>query len=186
MRSACPLQEMAFQFRDLPNAPKLIAYFGRDAAHFPSASRHYPFHARCHVSAQKMPFYISAQLGFFVVVFAFLLFKLWIKVVIKQSFTYIYVKCIYYMNTWHTLQMHILNCFIRTIISSVVTFAMTCRGGNASKQDKNRLSKNVKNAGGVMGRWQESTDTAMTDWRQTINQGHFGWQDAPTQTWILQ
>ena len=37
---------------------------------------------------------------------------------------------------------------------------MTCWGGNASKQDTNRLDKNIQKAGGVVGRRQESIDTA--------------------------
>ena len=45
-------------------------------------------------------------------------------------------------------------------ITSVSTFAMTCWGGNAPKRDKNRLEKNIQKAGGVVGRRQESIDTA--------------------------
>ena len=37
---------------------------------------------------------------------------------------------------------------------------MTCWGGNASKQNKNRLDKNIKKVDRVAGRRQESIDTA--------------------------
>ena len=44
---------------------------------------------------------------------------------------------------------YILQTFHAATISSVLTFGMTCWGGNASKQGKNRLDKNTKKAGGV-------------------------------------
>ena len=37
---------------------------------------------------------------------------------------------------------------------------MTCWGENASKQDKNRLDKNIEKVDGVVDRRQENTDTA--------------------------
>ena len=49
--------------------------------------------------------------------------------------------------------------FYTATFSSVLTFGMSCWGGNASKQDKNRLDKNTKKAGDVVGRRQESINT---------------------------
>ena len=48
--------------------------------------------------------------------------------------------------------------FDKATISSVFTFGMTCWGGNAAKQDKNRFDKNIKQVGGVVVRRQESID----------------------------
>ena len=53
----------------------------------------------------------------------------------------------------------ILQMFYTATISSVLTSGMTCWGGNASKQD-NRLDKNIQKAGGMVGRRQESIDSA--------------------------
>ena len=55
----------------------------------------------------------------------------------------------------YTLQM-----FYTAVVSSVLTLGMTCWGGNAAKQDRTRLDQNTKKAGGVVGRRQESIDTA--------------------------
>ena len=50
--------------------------------------------------------------------------------------------------------------FYRFLYScSALTIGMICLGGNASKQDKDRLNKNIEKAAGVMGRLQENTDT---------------------------
>ena len=49
--------------------------------------------------------------------------------------------------------------FYTATFSSVLTFGMTCWGENASKQDKNRLDKNIKKVDGVVDRSQESTNT---------------------------
>ena len=61
---------------------------------------------------------------------------------------------------------------------------MTYWGGNAFKQDKNRLDKHSKKAGGVVvGRRQESTDTAyhrlVTNKLRTILADEI---DTPTET----
>ena len=52
-------------------------------------------------------------------------------------------------------------CFLQSsTISNVLTFGMTCWGGNAFKSDKNRLSlQNNQKAGGLVGRRQESIGT---------------------------
>ena len=53
------------------------------------------------------------------------------------------------------LREEMLQIFYTATISNVLTFGMTCWGGNASKQDKNRLDNNTKKAGGVGTRKQE-------------------------------
>jgi len=73
----------------------------------------------------------------------------------------------------------LINCtaFYATTVSSVLTFGMTCWGGNASKQGKNWLNKNIKKAGGVVRRRQESTDTDYY-WLATNKlRDNFGWRD---------
>ena len=53
-------------------------------------------------------------------------------------------------------------CFMQSsAISSVLTFGMTCWGGNAFKADrKNRLDKTIRrHRGGLVGTKQESIDT---------------------------
>ena len=42
---------------------------------------------------------------------------------------------------------------------NALTIAIICLGGNASKQDKDKLNKNIEKAVGVVGRLQENTDT---------------------------
>ena len=42
--------------------------------------------------------------------------------------------------------------FYTSTVSSVLTFEMTCWGGNASKQDGNKVDRNTQKAGG---RWGE-------------------------------
>ena len=66
----------------------------------------------------------------------------------------------------------ILQMFYTATTSSVLTFGTTYWGGNASKQDKNRLDKNIRKAAGVAGRRQGSINTAyhrlMTNKLKTI------------------
>ena len=50
----------------------------------------------------------------------------------------------------------ILQVFSLSTISSVLTFGCACWGGNASKQNRNRLAKTIRKAGGVIGRQQET------------------------------
>ena len=53
----------------------------------------------------------------------------------------------------------ILQMFYTATVSSAFTFEMPCWGGNASKQDpKKTPDRNIKKAGGVVGRRQESKD----------------------------
>ena len=49
----------------------------------------------------------------------------------------------------------ILQMFYTATTSSVLTFGTTYWGGNASKQDKSRLDKNMKKVGSVVGRGQK-------------------------------
>ena len=62
--------------------------------------------------------------------------------------------------------------FYTSTVSSVLTFRSACWGGNAAKQDKDRLEKNIKEAEGIVGRKQESLHSAyhrlLTDRLNTI------------------
>ena len=49
--------------------------------------------------------------------------------------------------------------FFLSTISSVRTFGCVCWGGNASKQDRDRLKKTIRKAGGVIDRQQEIFDS---------------------------
>ena len=51
---------------------------------------------------------------------------------------------------------------------------MTCWGGYASKEDKNRLNKNIKKAGGVMGRKHRHSLSSISD-KET--EDCFGWRE---------
>ena len=66
----------------------------------------------------------------------------------------------------------ILQMFYTATIGSVLSFGLTCWGGNMTQQDRNRLDKNIKKAGGVVGRSQENIDATytrlVTDRLQTI------------------
>ena len=53
----------------------------------------------------------------------------------------------------------ILQMFYTAVIGSVLTFGMSCWGGNLSKQDKGRLDKLIRKAGGVIGRKQDDLGT---------------------------
>ena len=54
----------------------------------------------------------------------------------------------------------ILQMFYTATIASVLNFGLSCWGGNMTQQDRNRLDKNIKKAGGVIGRAQENMETA--------------------------
>ena len=53
----------------------------------------------------------------------------------------------------------LLQTFYTAIVLSILTFAMSCWGGNMSKQDKNRLEKIIRKAGGVIGTQQADVET---------------------------
>ena len=53
----------------------------------------------------------------------------------------------------------ILQVFFLSTISSVLTHGCVCWGGNASKQDGNRLEKIIRKAGGVIDRQRETFDS---------------------------
>ena len=57
------------------------------------------------------------------------------------------------------VQQELLQMFYTSIVCSVMTFGMTCWGGNISGQDRNRLNKNIKKASGVVGRKQDDVET---------------------------
>ena len=47
--------------------------------------------------------------------------------------------------------------FYTSTVSSVLTFGSACWGGNAVKQDKDRLKKPIRKAEGIVGRKQENS-----------------------------
>lgn len=61
----------------------------------------------------------------------------------------------------------LLQMFYSSVVCSVLTFGSTCWGGNVSKQDRDRLDKVIRKAGGVVGLPQDSFDTLYN--RRTTN-----------------
>ena len=57
------------------------------------------------------------------------------------------------------VQQDLLQMFYTSIVRSIMTFGLTCWGGNVTKQDRNRLDKQIKKAGGVVGRQQDDLET---------------------------
>ena len=57
----------------------------------------------------------------------------------------------------------LLQMFYTATISSILTFASVCWGGNICRQDKDRLEKTIKKAGGVVGRRQKSFEDMHED-----------------------
>ena len=53
----------------------------------------------------------------------------------------------------------ILQMFFTSVVSSVMTFGLSCWGGNVTKRDRDRLDKIIKKAGGVVGRKQDDIQT---------------------------
>ena len=50
---------------------------------------------------------------------------------------------------------NLLQIFYSSIFNSVISFGISCWGGNASKQDKDRIDRFIKKAGGIVGVEQE-------------------------------
>ena len=57
------------------------------------------------------------------------------------------------------VQQELLQMFYSSVVCSIMTFGLTCWGGSVSKQDRNRLDKNIKKASGVVGRRQDDVET---------------------------
>jgi hypothetical protein len=57
------------------------------------------------------------------------------------------------------VQQELLQMFYSSIVCSMMTFGLACWGGNVTKQDRNRLDKQIKKAGGVVGRKQDDIET---------------------------
>ena len=57
------------------------------------------------------------------------------------------------------MRQDILQVFFLSTISSVVTSGCVCWGGSASNQDRDRLEKTIRKAGGVSGKQQETFES---------------------------
>ena len=56
----------------------------------------------------------------------------------------------------------LLQMFYSSVVCGALTFGLTCWGGNISIQDRSRLDKMIKKAGGVIGKKQDNLDTMCT------------------------
>ena len=57
------------------------------------------------------------------------------------------------------VQEQLLQTFYTAVLSSVMSFGLVCWGGGASKQDRNRVDKQIKKASGVVGKRQDDIST---------------------------
>ena len=80
-----------------------------------------------------------------------------LKCIIKKTHS-----CLYRLRKIRSFNVstELLQMFYTSTVSSVLTFRSACWGGNAAKQDKDRLEKNIKEAEGIVGRKQESLHSA--------------------------
>ncbi len=73
--------------------------------------------------------------------------------ILKKAHTRLY--CLRKLRSFN-VSPQLLQTFYSSIISSVLTYGLTCWGGNMTKQDRNRLDKLIKKASGVVGKTQDS------------------------------
>ena len=92
-----------------------------------------------------------------------------LKYIIKKTHSRLY--CLRKLRSFN-VSTELLQVFYTSTVSSVLTFGLACLGGNAAKQDKDRLEKIIKKAEGTVGRKQESFQSAyhrlLTDRLNTI------------------
>ena len=68
------------------------------------------------------------------------------------------MHCLRKLNSFHVCP-QLLSVFYSSVISSVLSFGLTCWGGNLTKRDTGRLNKVIRKAGGIIGRTQDDLDT---------------------------
>ena len=82
----------------------------------------------------------------------------------KENVDYIVKKthsrmnCLRKLRSFHVSQ-DLLQMFYSSIVSSIMSFGLTCWGGNVAKAERDRLDKIIKKAGGVVGRKQDDLQT---------------------------